>query len=96
MGDYYDPTRVEFCGLPVYLAGGALRVSASKRMTLYDIVAILEEGEDCAQSGRRPGVIERCATHRREWIKVVAEHTIHRRTGEECWLILHLDETERP
>lgn len=96
MAEYYDPTRVEFRGLPVYLSGTALHTSASKNMTLYDIVAILEEGEDCAQSQRRSNTIERCATYRKERIKVVAMHTLHRRTGEECWLIVHLDEMERP
>lgn len=90
MDDYRDPTRIEFRGLPVYLSATALSVSIAKRMTLYDILAILEEGEDNPDSQRYPDVVEKCATYRKEKTKVVAVHTYHRKMDEECWLIVHL------
>ncbi len=96
MDEYYDPTRTMFQGHPVFLSDTAFSVMVSKRMNLYDVVAILEEGVDCAPSRRRSGTVERCATYRKEWIKVVAVRDFHYSTGEECWLIRHVDETERP
>lgn len=95
MDEYHDPTRTEFRGLPVYLAGSAYRVLISKGMSLYDVVTILEEGEDCAQSRRKANTIERCATYRKEWVKVVAVQRFHQKFGEDCWLVIHLDEAEK-
>ncbi len=96
MGEYYDPTECEFRGLPVILGDSALASSASLNISLYDIIPILEGGEDCSQSRRKAGIVERCSIFGGRWIKVVAKHEIHFTYRIECWLITHLDETERP
>ncbi len=96
MDSYSDSSRMEFEGLPVYMSRPALAFSISAKLPLNEILVIMEDGIDCARSRRKRGIIERCATYGGKWIKVVAQHTVHRKYGEECWLILHLDETERP
>ncbi|MFQ5910888.1 MAG: hypothetical protein ACE5IJ_09255 [Thermoplasmata archaeon] len=74
----------------------ALANSASLNLSLYDIVPILEGGEDCARSRRKANIVERCAAHGGRWIKVVAKHDVHTTFRIECWVIIHLDEAERP
>ncbi len=96
MPDPYNPIDVRYEGFPIFLSNEAYRKALFLSMTLYDIVAILEEGVEKPDTRRKPGVVERCATFRRAWVKVVAIRDFHYSTGEECWLVVHVDTTDEP
>jgi hypothetical protein len=96
MADSFNPIDFRFDGLPVFLSNTAYRNALFLQMTLSDIIAILEEGMEPPGRRRRAGVVERCATYRREWVKVVAIRDFRYSTKEECWLIVHVDTTGKP
>ncbi len=96
MDEYDDPTRPRYEGMPVFVSQRAVAEMLHKRMSIHDSLAILEEGVDCSRGPRKPGVVERCAKHRGEWVKVVAVRDYHKDTREDCWLITHVGDTGRP
>jgi len=96
MAEFDDTTEMEFRGLPVFLSTSAVGECLRWRMSIHDIVAILDEGVDCSECQRRSDVIERCSTFRHQWMKVVAVANYHYTTKEECWLVTHVGEAKRP
>ncbi len=96
MWDPDNPIDLRFEGLPVFLSDTAYGTALSLRMSLYDIIVILEEGVSPPGLHRQADVVERCATFRGQWIKVVAVRDFHYSTGEECWLVVHADATDEP
>ena len=78
------------------MSGSAVAECLRWRMSTYDILDILEGGIDCSECPRKGEVVERCATFRHRWMKVVAVADHHCSTGEDCWLITHVGETKRP
>jgi hypothetical protein len=95
MADYSDTTRVEFQDLPIFLSASAYGECLHWRMSIYDVVAVLQEGKDCSECPRKVDVVERSATFRHKWMKVVAVADYHYDTREDCWLITHVGEAPR-
>lgn len=96
MWDSDNPIDLRFEGLPVFLSYTAYSSAVSLRMSLYDITVILEEGIAPPSPHRKAGIVERCATFRGEWVKVVAVRDFHYATNQECWLVVHVDTTDEP
>jgi len=96
MDEFRGPSDSQFLGLPVFLSDTAIDGLIRWRMSLHDVVYILEGGVDSNNAARTSDTVERCATFRKRWMKVVAVRSFHYDTREECWLIIHIDETGHP
>ncbi len=59
-------------------------------LDLHDIVGVLEEGYDCAESRRLKGVFEKCLKRRDKVIKAVVVLDYNRFLRTECWLLKHV------
>lgn len=60
------------------------------RLSLEDVLAVLEEGRDFPGKKRKSGVAERCLGRKDGSIKVVAAESLQYSTNEWVWIVIHV------
>lgn len=77
-------------GLPIIPSDTAMRELFSLKLDLLDVKEILESGYDCAESGRKENIIEKCLGKKGKVIKVVIAKGYNYSLKTECWVIIHI------
>ena len=78
--------------LPVILTDPACEKSSEIRMSIWDLIQILEYSTNCLKNRRKEDKLERCSTWRGHNIKIVLKKAYSGWTDSISWIVITIIE----
>jgi hypothetical protein len=85
----------DFKGLPIIPTRSAMNEMSELGMTLWDVLEVLEYGQDCYASKRRNGTLERCLDKGKRTTKVVVIRSHNWSLCTDVWALVHVGQIAR-
>jgi len=78
----------KYKGIRIAITDSAMRELMKEEQTLYDVVEILEEGQDAPRK-RKTGTIEKWLDKGKKTFNVVIAKDYDNISKEDCWVLIH-------
>ncbi|HLD18628.1 MAG TPA: hypothetical protein VJB90_01300 [Candidatus Nanoarchaeia archaeon] len=84
----------KYKGLRIAISDSAMRELMHEGKTIYDVIEILEEGQDAPRK-RKQGTIEKWLNKGKKTYNAVIVKDYHEILKEDCWVLIHFGKFSR-